>query len=75
MEPEAIVLPCIQARALSCLDDVEIYLKNAGIKRTIESLLNSSTAITHAEETLKLSQPTLALEALIAESEAKMVNL
>lgn len=55
IEPEAITLPCTRARALSCLDDVEMYLKNAGIRRILKSLLNSSTAIAQAEETLKLS--------------------
>lgn len=75
MEPEAITLLCTQARALSCLDDVEMYLKNAGIRRTMESLLNSLAVIAQTKETLKLSLPTPALEALITELEVKMVNL
>lgn len=31
----AIALPCTQASALSCLDDVEMYFKNARIRRTV----------------------------------------
>lgn len=75
MEPKALTLPCAWAKALSYLDDVEMYFRNVGIRRTMESLLNSSAAIVQAKETLKLSQPTPNIEALIAKLEAKIVNL
>lgn len=41
----------------------------------MELLLDSIVAITQAEETLKLSQPTPILETFISESKEKIVNL
>lgn len=55
MDPATITLPCTWARDLACLDDVEMYFKNSGIRRTIESLLDSVIAIAQAEETLRLA--------------------
>lgn len=75
MELTVIAILCTQARALSCLNDIERYFKNVGLRRTIESLLNSLAAIAQAEETLKLSQPTSDLEAFMVAFEAKVVNL
>lgn len=45
MDPTVIALPSTWARALSFLDDVEMYFKNAEIRKTIKSLLNSFTTI------------------------------
>lgn len=74
MDPAAIALPYTRARALSCLDDVEMYFKNARIRRTVKSLLNSFTTIAQTKETLKLTQPSPNLEALIKELEEKIVD-
>lgn len=45
MDPAAIALPCTRARALAHLDDVNMYFKNPGIRRTVESFLDSVTTI------------------------------
>lgn len=55
MDPTAIALPCTRAKALACLDDVEMYFKNPGIRRNVKFLFDSITAIAQAEETLILA--------------------
>lgn len=52
-----------------------MYFKNPGIKRIVESLLDSVTTIAQAEETLRLAQLSPDLEALIKELEEKIADL
>lgn len=75
IDPIAITLLSTQARALSWLDDVEMYFNNTRIRRTVESLLNSFTTIVQAKEILRLAQPSPNLEALMKELEEKIINL
>lgn len=74
MEVEELALSRPRARALAYLNDAKMYYKNARIRRTVESLSDSSTVIGQVEETLKLSQPTPNLEALIVEFKAEKVS-